>query len=447
MELSIPIKLLISLLIGFAIGLERESYERQTDKTPTSGVGSLGVRTYALITTLGTTAGLLMVDYFSTYLLVSVAFLVLVVCYYIIGSLFTKDNGLTTDIAVVWSYLIGIIIGQEIFPMDLTIAMVVCLILILSSKQTIKGFVHRIKEYEFRGFVSFAIIALVIFPFLPNRAVTLVDIPFISTLLDAYGLNSMSLMTLELFNPSGVWRVVVLITGIDIVGYVLEKTVGQKGGWILTSVVGGFISSTSTTQSLALQSKTSHNVNQLVAAAVYSNMSSFFQMFVLLATVNSLFLTQQTAFILVIIGVALATGSYFALKRSKKVDPITETKSVLERNSIFSLGPALKFAALFMVIKLSTKIALMLFGDGGFIAGNMIASLTGLDAVIINTAELVGKTVTAETGILVIAAANAVNLMSKSTYAFLQGSREFALKFFVSASCIALAGLGAAIIL
>lgn len=446
MELTIPVKLIISLLIGFAIGLERESYERKTDTSSTSGTGSLGVRTYALITTLGTTAGLLMVDYFSMYLLVSVVFFALVVCYYVIGSLLTKDNGLTTDIAVVWSYLIGMIIGQNIFPMDLTIAMVVCLILILSSKQTIKGFVHRIKEYEFRGFVSFAIIALVIFPFLPNRPVTLADIPFLAVLLDAYGVGSVSLLTLELFNPSGVWRVVVLITGIDIVGYVLEKTLGQRGGWILTSIVGGFISSTSTTQSLALQSKTSHNVNQLVAAAVYSNMSSFFQMFVLLATVNSLFLTQHTVFIVAIIGTALLMGTFYALKRNKKADPMLGTKSVLERNSIFSLGPALKFAALFMVIKLGTKIALMVFGDSGFIVGNIIASLYGLDAVIINTAELVGKTVTTETGILVIASANAVNLMSKSTYAFLQGSRAFAVKFFVSASVIAMAGLGAVFI-
>ena len=54
MILSIPIKLLISLLIGVAIELEREAYERKTNTSSSSGVGSLGIRTYALITTLGT---------------------------------------------------------------------------------------------------------------------------------------------------------------------------------------------------------------------------------------------------------------------------------------------------------------------------------------------------------------------------------------------------------
>lgn len=439
MMLSVSVKLLISLLLGAAIGLEREAYERKINTSPTSGVGSLGVRTYALITTLGTVAAILMKDYFSLYLLVSITFFVLLVAYYILGSLFMKDNGLTTDIAILWSYLIGAIIGLQAFPMELTVAIVVCMILILSAKQKIQTFVAGIKRYEIEGFIGFAIIALVILPFLPDKGYALKDIPFVATLLSAYKINFPQLLSLEIINPFGVWKVVALITGVEIVGYVLEKSIGQKSGWLLTSIVGGFISSTSTTQSLAQQSKTSKNTNQLVAAALFANLSSFVQMFILLASVNGLFLVDNTLFIISISISALVMGGYFYFKKNKRDENLQDTKVTLERDHIFSLGPALQFALIFLGIKLVTKTSLLLFGDGGFLVSNVLGALTGLDAVTINIAELAGDSITFQTGIIAIVLANMVNLVSKSMYTFMQGSREFALKFSVSIAIVILA--------
>lgn len=439
MILTVPVKVLISLLIGAAIGLEREAYERKTDTSPTSGVGSLGIRTYALITTLGTVAALLMKDYFSLYLLVSVTFFVLLVAYYILGSIFMKDNGLTTDIAILWSYLIGAIIGLQAFPMELTIAMVVCIILILSAKQRIQTFVAGIKRYEIEGFIGFAIIALVVLPFLPDKGYALRDIPFVTALLSAYKVNFPQLLSLEIINPFGVWKVVALITGVEIAGYVLEKSIGQKSGWLMTSIVGGFISSTSTTQSLAQQSKTSKNTNQLVAAALFANLSSFVQMFILLASVNGLFLVDNTLFIISISASALVMGGYFYFQKNRRDENLSDTKVTLERDHIFSLAPALQFALIFLGIKLVTKTSLLLFGNSGFLVSNVLGALTGLDAVTINIAELAGRAVTFQTGIIAIALANSVNLLSKSIYTYLQGSREFATKFSASVGIILLA--------
>lgn len=436
MVLSIPIKLFISLLIGAAIGLEREAYERKVDTTPSTGVGSLGVRTYALITTLGTVAAVLMHDYFSLFLLISVAFIALLIAYYILGSWFMKDNGLTTDIAILWSYLIGAIIGLEFFPMELTIAIVVCLILILSAKQRIRTFVAGIKSYEIEGFIGFAIIALVILPFLPDHSFALKEIPFLATLFTAYKLNFPQLMSLELINPFSIWKVVALITGVEIAGYVLEKSIGQKSGWLLTSIVGGFISSTSTTQSLAQQSKNSKNANQLVSAALFSNLASFLQMFILLASINGAFLVSNTLFIVTISVTTLIAGLYFYFKKSKREENLLETRNSFGRDRIFSLRPALQFAFIFMMIKLITKTSLLFFGNSGFLASNILGALTGLDAVTINIAELAGKTISFQTGIVAVVLANTVNLLSKVMYTFVQGSREFAFKFSASMSVV-----------
>jgi uncharacterized membrane protein (DUF4010 family) len=57
--------------------------------------------------------------------------------------------------------------------------------------------------------------------------------------------------TLELLNRK-IWMIVVLVTGIDVIGYI-TKLLGSKV--TLTSFIAGFISSTSTTQSLAQKVK------------------------------------------------------------------------------------------------------------------------------------------------------------------------------------------------
>lgn len=432
MELSIVIKLLLSLLLGMAIGLERESYELQTDKTKRSGVGSLGIRSYALITTLGAVSAILFQSYFSIFLIISITFCILLIAYYILGSLTTKDNGLTTELAIFWSYLIGVFIGLNIFPIQLTIAMVVILMLIMSLKRKIKLFVANIKQFEIESFISYAIIALVILPFLPDTGYFLKDIPFLKSILSAFQINFDKFLNLEIINPFGLWKVVALITGVEIVGYFLEKTIGQKKGWLLTSIAGGFISSTSTTQSLAQKSKHSKNTNRLVTAAILANLSSFIQLFILVASINLLFLSKNLVFILSISLAAILIAVYFLRREDKKPENLVETKENLKRDRIFSLMPALKFALLFLFIKITTKLALIIFGNNGFIVSTILGAVTGLDAIIINTSELAGKTISYQTGVTALILANTVNLLSKSGYAFAQGSRPFAKKFFIS---------------
>jgi len=432
MNLPIVVKLLLSLLLGMAIGLERESYELQIDKTKRSGIGSLGIRSFALITTLGTIAALLLQSYFSLFLIISITFCLLLVVYYILGSLITKDNGMTTELAIFWSYLIGVFVGLNIFPIQLIVAITVILMLILSLKQKIKLFVAGIKQFELESFISYAIISLVILPFLPDTGYFLKDIPLLKNILSAFQINYDRFLNLEIINFFGLWKVVALVTGVEIAGYFLEKTIGQKKGWLLTSIAGGFISSTSTTQSLAQKSKNTKNTNRLVSAAIFANFSSFIQMFILLASVNLIFLSRNIIYIFSIAISAVLIGVYFLKKEDKKPENLTETKQSLKNDRLFSLMPALKFALIFLLIKLVTKFSLIVFGNNGFIISTILGSVTGLDAVIINTAELAGKTITFQTGVITLILANAVNLLSKSGYAFAQGSRSFAKKFFIS---------------
>jgi uncharacterized membrane protein (DUF4010 family) len=72
---------------------------------------------------------------------------------------------------------------------------------------------------------------------------------------------------------------------------------------------------------------------------------------------------------------------------------------------------------------------LAIFGESGFLTTSAIASLTGVDAVTINIAELAGSIISYKLAVMTLILVNAINLISKSVFSFLQGSREFAMKF------------------
>jgi len=433
LELAGPIKLLLSLLIGAAIGLERESYENfrnpDFDKSHKDKRGSLGVRTFSLITTLGTLAGLMRTDFPDLFITINMVFLVLLVAYYITGSILIKDNGITTEMAIIFSYLIGIFIALNIFPIQLVLAIAVILILILSQKNTVRQWITGIKQAELTAFISYAIIALVILPFLPNVFYRLKDLPGLTSVLGSYGLDSNQIFMIELVNPYKLWFIVALITGLDLTGYLLSRTLGQKKGWLLTSFVGGFVSSTSTTISLAQKSQKSSATNKLVAGAILANLASFFQLFVLIASTNGPLLVASSRLLFILILTSVLSTIFFLKQNGGSSENLNETKEKLQQTQIFSLAPALRFAVIYLLVGVFAKIALTFFGEGGFYITSGIAALTGIDAVILNLSALVGKSLSLSAGIYTIILINAVNLTSKCVYSFLQGKREFAWRF------------------
>ena len=433
MELNAITQCAIALLLGAAIGLERESYENRTDKTEKSGHGSLGVRSYSLVALLGAVSTLVTPIHPGLFALIALVFVAITVTYYIIGSITTKDHGFTTELAILLTFVIGAMVGISQIPIQVTVAIAVVVAFILSIKKQVKSLVKSMQDYEVTGFIAYAIIALVILPFIPNTSLTLQSVPVIGQIFEAYGLSLAKYGSLELINPFGVWRVVAIITGVEIAGYILQKTLGQRKGWLLTSIAGGFVSSTSTTQSLAAQSKKTKNSDRLVAAAIFANISSFFQLFILVASINAALLIETTPFISALLLSSFLAGFYFLSRKQPAANEnLEETKENLNATNIFSLAPALQFALAFMLVKIITKILLITFGEGGFLAGNIIASVTGLDAVIFNVSELAGNNITLALAATTLASANAVNLIAKSVYAYLMGSKDFATKFLIA---------------
>lgn len=430
MELAISLKLLISLAIGAAIGLEREIHQKNDNHKNRSG-SLLGVRTFSLATLLGAIGGLLYADHLILATLITASFILVILANYIITAYTKKESGITTELAALMSYLIGVLIALEIFPMTLTLSLAIVLMLILAYKEQVKDVVEDIHTREIKAILSYGIIAVIILPFLPNEAIILRDIPYLSDFLRSFGYSLDRWGSLEIINPFKTWLIVAIITGVDLIGYILEKMFGQGRGLIVTSLVGGFVSSTATTQSLAVQSTESKQINHLIAAAMVATLASFFSLFIIILPLNPFFTISILPILLILVlSFAIASGIFLYLSKKQKKTELSEESA--QSREIFSIKPALIFAGLYLGIKLLSSVALELFGASGFLVTAGLAGLTGLDAMTINIAELSRKTIEMNTAVLAFLIVNAVNLLAKTFYIFLQGRKDFVWKYGVT---------------
>jgi uncharacterized membrane protein (DUF4010 family) len=427
--------LFISMILGAVIGLEREVNEKKAEVHNGKPSAVVGLRSFSLIAILGAIVGLLYSNFIGLSLTIGGAFLLLLIIYYVLGSMQTDGHGITTELGMIFSFVIGIILAIKLFPIQLVFALTIVIILLLSQKDRIKNVVEDIQKKEMNAFVSFALIAIVILPFLPNTSYALADIPGIQGILSNFGVNVQKIANINVVNPFSLWLIVALITGVDLIGYILEKTLGTKKGWLIASAVGGFVSSTATTLSLAQESKHRKQINPLISAALLSNLVSFFQIAILIGALNAILLLNLIPILLLMIISTTVLVVYF-LRASENKSEGKDTIKTAKRHNIIDIGGALRFALIYLTINIVSKIALTFFGNSGFLITTGIGALVGLDAVMINTAQLAGNNIDYTLGAIAFILANSVNLFGKTFFSFLQGKKEFAVKLLISFAII-----------
>lgn len=426
---DVPLRILLGFILGGVIGLEREINEKidlPSENNPKKNA-VLGLRTFSLIGGLGAISGFIYPQYPVLFALIGLVFLGLIISFYILDSRNTGDYGMTTEVSLLFCFLTGFLLTIPTFPVQLTIAVTVILVLLMSRKEQIKDIVKEINQKEINAFVSFAILSFVVLPFLPNQGFGFSDFGSIGIFLKNVGLYSEKIINLELFNPFKLWLILVLITGIDLAGYVLERTVGRKKGWLLTSLVGGFVSSTATTVGIARESKIQKNSQLLLSAAFLANAVSMLPVIILLSTLNPAFLTAALPVILGIFAALSVLGGFFYFVSNKKDSGSAGKKN--KDHQIINLSSALKFVGLFLIVTVVSKLSLEFFGSSGFLITSALGALSGVDAVVVNAAALAGNGVDMTTSVWAIVLINGVNLIAKSVYSFLQGTRKFAFRF------------------
>jgi uncharacterized membrane protein (DUF4010 family) len=351
----------IALGLGLMIGVERE-------REATNAFA--GIRTFPLIALMGCAAAMLN-DHFAPW---SFGFAFLILAAFVLASyVFTGsagEPGITTEIASLLGFLYGSLVWWQMT--ELAAALAVVTVLLLATKGPLERLSRRIGTEDLAAALQFGVITLIILPILPDQT---------------YG-------PLDVINPRKVWQMVVLIAGINLVGYVLVKTLGSQQGIVLAGLLGGLVSSTALTLGFSRHSREDrHLAPELALGVVLASAIMFVRVLVEVFAINPSLGRVLLAPIASAGGVGVLGCSYLWLSRRREARRTDETERV-EASNPFELWPAIQFGLLFGIILFVSKAAQEFFGSAGVYVSSIIAGATDVDAITLSLSNLAGDAIT-----------------------------------------------------
>jgi len=403
-----------ALLIGALIGLEREFYQQKKESSDFAGL-----RTFSLIALLGAVTAFLVEDL--GIILMALAFggliLITTVSYFSVTSLRKTGSGITTEIAALLTFLLGVLVMNDHTLVAISIAVIIALV--LAFKGELHGFVRTMSPEDIRVTLKFALVAAVILPLLPNRTV------------DPW----------DLFNPFQIWLLVVLVSGIGFSGYVMMKVMGASRGINLTGIFGGLASSTAsrginlTGIFGGLASSTATTISFSSASREYPEMATQYARAVLLA--STVMFPRIIILILVIhpplalkvlipLLVMMLTGLFYILvvlrnekNKEEAVSPDFEITNPLK------LSTAIKFGLFFALIIVAVEVAQRYLGSSGIYLTSLIAGLTNVDVISLSLSRLTSTSqLSLEVASVAVVIAALVNTVTKGVIAYVSGTKE-----------------------
>lgn len=405
---------LIALAIGLLLGFERE--RSHTRALPA------GSRSFALLALVGAVAATFG-EWAIAVGLLGVGAL-MAIAYFRTSE---EDPGTTTEIAAAVAYLLGALATTR--PAE-AVALAVVVAGLLVSKRRIHRFARDIvSEVEAEDAIKFFVVAFVILPLLPDQE------------LGPYGV----------LNPSKVWLLVVLLTGIGWIGYIGVRALGPERGLLVTGLAGGFVSASATTASMGRLSRTVGERRAPLAGALVASLATFAQLLIVIGLVDAEVLRRlwppvvAGAVVLIVVAFVVYRGA-----RRAEPDPVLDEDPVVDEVVVrvdgsvdrddgapglpaqrpFALRPALILAAVLTFALLVGRWGADVLGPRGAVLAAGAAGLADAHAGAVAATSLAAKgDITVDTALMAIAAALGANLVVKSVLAFTAGGRRFGLGF------------------
>jgi uncharacterized membrane protein (DUF4010 family) len=355
-DLDLALRFGAAIGLGLLLGLERE---RKRDAELLFG----GVRTFALIALLGAVGAFLQRELEQGWLVLAafVAVSALVIVSYATTAV-RGELGITTEITALLAFIAGALCGWDKVGVA-SVTTVVCLLLL-----TLKDFLHRLARRveieDVEATLQFAVISIIILPLLPNQ--------------------NFGPPPLDVINPYKIWLMVVLIAGLNFLGYLLVKVLGNEHGFLVTGILGGLVSSTAVTLSFSQRSRSEPAMsNAFVLAIVVAWTIMFLRVVVMVGLVNNA-LARGLAVALGGMAVAGLIVSLVLWRRSRS----HETGVVATGANPFELSEAIKFGLLFGIVTIVAKAAQVYLGTAGLYLAGAVAGLTDVDAISLSMANL-----------------------------------------------------------
>jgi len=392
MEFADIYPFLVALLIGALIGTERQ---RRLIEDKVRGVA--GLRTFVLIALFGSLCSALASHYGSGFAIAGMAMFTILVAVGYAASISTLGRiDFTAAVAAVVTFALGMLAGT---PDSILLAVALSIITtwILATRTITHHYVEVLSETDLLDTLKMGIIALVIYPLLPE------------TPLGPWGV----------LNPRQVWLFVVMVSLIGYVGYILIRILGAERGLSLTGILGGLASSTAVTSSMAMEVKINREIlpSAVFATAIASCTMFPRILFIVLVVNRDLFLALLPYMLLMtLVGSSLA---YLRVRNNSSPGKDVKVKDP------FRIIPALKFGAFFAFVLIVSKFANIYFGTAGIYATGIVSGLADVDAIALTMASLAQSTLAAKVAVTTITLAAITNTLVKLVIAYVLGSREF----------------------
>ena len=363
-----------ALLLGALIGIEREKRNMR------EGSGNAGLRSFVMLAQLGAVGGFLGQRLALPWLLpavVATAAAIVIAGYRASIEVRPKAIGLTTELAAVVTCLLGALATTGF--RELAVGLGVGTAALLAYKQPLHELVGKLGWDDVLVGLRLLLATFIVLPLLPDQPI------------DPWGA----------INPHKLWLLVLLISGLSLIGYVATRWFGRGHGTAVTAATGGLVSSTAVTLAFVKQSRDEGAVPGQLAGGILLAWSIMFGRVLVTATiVDPALLTSMW---LPFGAMASCSGLVAVWLLWRHRAAAGNTAAVPIKNP-FSLLAAGKFALLFAVVQLLLKLGQEYLPQSGIYAVAALAGLTDVDAVTLSMAER-ARLLPTDTGIAVIAIA------------------------------------------
>ena len=229
LDLPLALDLLVSALVGLAVGAEREWSGHTTGPDGRFA----GIRTFTLLGVIGGFGGWFFREGQPALAAVIIGAGVLFPIMAYAATL--RRPGTTTDGTTEVAAMLVVAMGaaSALGHRSLASAAAVLCVLLLAEKSTFQNALQKIAPHELRAALQFAVLALVILPLLPSGA---------------YG-------PYNAFQPRQLWIVVLLFSGLNFAGYIARRIIGETRGLTVTGFLGGLVSSTAVSLTFSRRSR------------------------------------------------------------------------------------------------------------------------------------------------------------------------------------------------
>jgi uncharacterized membrane protein (DUF4010 family) len=242
LDFALASDLLVATLVGLAVGVERE-WSGHSDGPDGRFAGA---RTFALLGAIGGFAGWFyqLGQPLLASVLMAGGVLFPIVAFFTAMRRPGTTADSTTEVVAILVVALGATAGLGNRTMASAAAAVV--LVLLAEKSKLQHALRKVDATEMRAALQFAVLALVILPLLPDRAMG----PY------------------EAFRPRSLWIVVLLFSGLNFAGYIARRAIGETRGLGVTGLLGGMVSSTAVTLTFSRRSREDASLAEPLALGV-----------------------------------------------------------------------------------------------------------------------------------------------------------------------------------